>query len=247
MNEVDEVGSNAGVLPARLGELAVTIRREHEAAAEAVKRGLNHAIAAGQLLNEAKALLRHGEWLPWLRDRCAISDRTARLYMSLAKNRELLEGQIGNVADLSVRGAAALIASRKQSSEFLQLAPMVFDGALDELETIDLEVAKLEREKRRAIFTAIGRALKQITARTDHRSQAAAEAAWCLQGEGLLSAIADCRARLLAGDARGATDSCQAAADIASQMLARVDGADEVAGPSGDPDRPRVIRTAPLR
>ncbi|WP_375308393.1 DUF3102 domain-containing protein [Bradyrhizobium sp. A11] len=230
MNVVGEVGGDLSVAPARLRELAATIRHEHEAAAEAVRRGLNHAIAAGQLLNEAKVLLRHGEWLPWLRDHCAISDRTARLYMSLAKNRDLLDGQIGNVADLSVRGAAALIASRRQPSEFLQVVPMVFDGALDELETIDLEVAKVEREKRRAIFAAIGNALKQIMASTDSRSQGAAEVAWALHGDRLLSAIADCKERLLSGDARGATAACQVAANIVSQMLERVDG---VAGPSG--------------
>lgn len=227
-----ENAADCGILPrssegasARLREMATTIRQEHEAAAEAVRRGLGHAIAAGQLLNEAKILLRHGEWLPWLRDHCALSDRTARLYMSLAKNRELIEGQIGNVADLSVRGAAALIASRKQSSEFLQLAPMVFDGALDEMECIDLEVAQVERSKRRPVYAALGAALEQITERRDKRSQAAAEAAWSLLGEKLLEALNDCTARALRGDAEGATASSLIAGGIAAEMLAQVDAA----------------------
>ena len=30
---------------------------------------------------------KHGEWMPWLEEHCKISDRTARLYMRVAKNR----------------------------------------------------------------------------------------------------------------------------------------------------------------
>jgi hypothetical protein len=47
-----------------LADLAARIRAEHEAATLAIKRGLAHSIAAGKLLNEAKALLKHGQWLP---------------------------------------------------------------------------------------------------------------------------------------------------------------------------------------
>jgi hypothetical protein len=100
--EID--GSNS------LADLAARIRIEHEACTTALKRGLQHAIAAGELLIEAKAKLnKHGRWLPWLRDHCVMPERTARLYMRLASNRE----QIGNVADLSIRGAIALLATPK--------------------------------------------------------------------------------------------------------------------------------------
>jgi len=45
----------------------------------ALKNSVRHAIAAGTLLIEAKDKLGHGQWLPWLRDHCTISERTAQL------------------------------------------------------------------------------------------------------------------------------------------------------------------------
>ena len=68
----------------RLPERAARIRAEHEACGAALKRGLQHAAAAGNMLIEAKAQLKHGEWLPWLRNHCGIPERTARRYMEIA-------------------------------------------------------------------------------------------------------------------------------------------------------------------
>jgi hypothetical protein len=65
-------------------DLAARIRAEHDACDAALKRGLEHATAAGKMLIEAKALLKHGEWLPWLRDHCAMSERKAQRYMTIA-------------------------------------------------------------------------------------------------------------------------------------------------------------------
>jgi hypothetical protein len=49
-------------------------------------------LTAGDLLLEAKAQVGHGQWLRWLRDRCGVSDRIARLYMRLARNRQVSRG-----------------------------------------------------------------------------------------------------------------------------------------------------------
>lgn len=93
-----------------LPDLAARIRSEHEAVSSALKDSVRHAIAAGELLVEAKARLKHGQWLPWLRDHCAMSERTAQLYMRCAKNRETIEAQIrSGVADLTLNEAAALL------------------------------------------------------------------------------------------------------------------------------------------
>ncbi len=97
-----------------LPELAARIRAEHESACAAMKRGTEHAMAAGDLLIEAKAQLRHGQWLPWLAQYCAMSDRIARLYMRLARERSRIETEIGNVADLTVRGAILLLAGTSE-------------------------------------------------------------------------------------------------------------------------------------
>jgi hypothetical protein len=63
---------------ARLAALGVEIlNRLHTSVAAAIE--------AGQKLIEAKAMLDHGEWLPWLR-KLGISPRTAQGHMALARN-----------------------------------------------------------------------------------------------------------------------------------------------------------------
>jgi Protein of unknown function (DUF3102) len=85
----------------RLDALAADIRREVDYAEEDFQSAVGHAIRAGQLLIEAKAQVRHGEWLPWLQANCPLGEREARNYMRLARNRQ-------RVADLpSVRHAVA--------------------------------------------------------------------------------------------------------------------------------------------
>ena len=97
-----------------LADLAARIRAEHEAAAAFMKRGLERAINAGNLLIEAKAQLKHGQWLPWLAEHCQLPERTATHYMRLARH----EDEIGNVADLTVRGALELLAPPRRASSF---------------------------------------------------------------------------------------------------------------------------------
>jgi hypothetical protein len=97
-----------------LADLAARIRAEHEGVRSAIKRGIEHALKAGELLIEAKKRLdQHGQWMPWLRDHCAMSYRTAALYMRLAKNRETIEAQIATVANLSLNDAAVLLAKHR--------------------------------------------------------------------------------------------------------------------------------------
>jgi Protein of unknown function (DUF3102) len=85
MTESDDLALLAG--DNSLPDLAARIRVEHEAVSAALKESVRHAIAAGELLIEAKGRLSHGQWLPWLQDHCTISERTAQLYMRVAKNR----------------------------------------------------------------------------------------------------------------------------------------------------------------
>jgi hypothetical protein len=106
-----------------LPELAARIRAEHEATSAALKSSAEHGIAAGELLIEAKAKMPHGQWLPWLKDNCAMSERTAQLYMRLAKNREAIEEQIRNgSADLSMSEAAALLMLSSDVRKLLAMA-----------------------------------------------------------------------------------------------------------------------------
>jgi Protein of unknown function (DUF3102) len=100
---------------AKAAELAPKISEAYTKAVEASQASLAHAIDAGEMLRQAKEYVGHGNWDIWLRDNCPeISDRTARLYMRLAKNADKLDIQNGNaVADLSIRGAAKMLAKPK--------------------------------------------------------------------------------------------------------------------------------------
>jgi hypothetical protein len=45
------------------------------------------ALAAGEKLNQAKAQMVHGEWLPWLKKNFDLSQVTASKYMRLAETK----------------------------------------------------------------------------------------------------------------------------------------------------------------
>jgi hypothetical protein len=74
--------SSKSVARSKLSALAVQINRAHGNAEQALRRGLEHAIKAGELLTEAKAAVAHGEWLKWLSENCPqIPERTSSFYM----------------------------------------------------------------------------------------------------------------------------------------------------------------------
>jgi hypothetical protein len=64
-------------------------------------------------LIKAKDQLGHGEWLPWLGDHCQVPERTAQLYMRLARHAPELERKSATVADLSLREAAGLLTEHR--------------------------------------------------------------------------------------------------------------------------------------
>jgi hypothetical protein len=90
--------------------IAERIREEHAGAVRGFKSGIVHAMACGDLLIEAKRALRdaegHGNWLDPVRDNTDISERTAQLYMKLARRRPEIEANPQRVADMKIRDAA---------------------------------------------------------------------------------------------------------------------------------------------
>ena len=70
---------------ATLDDLATAINDEHRQAEAAMNTGLQHALEAGRLLLEAKALCAHGQWLPWVADNFEGSIRTSQCYTRLAE------------------------------------------------------------------------------------------------------------------------------------------------------------------
>jgi hypothetical protein len=63
---------------------AEEINAEHERAYGKATEALEHARRAEELLLQAKKVLGHGQWLPWLKEHCRFSARTAQGYMRLA-------------------------------------------------------------------------------------------------------------------------------------------------------------------
>ncbi len=69
----------------RLPVLAAEIRKAHAGVQEAEQVAAQGAINVGHALIEVKTLVKNGEWLPWLKEHCRISERTAQLYMRIAR------------------------------------------------------------------------------------------------------------------------------------------------------------------
>ena len=66
-----------------LDVLAEWINEGHDKIKIAVRRMAPAVAQIGAWLAAAKAKLKHGEWLPWLKENCLeISERTAQLYMA---------------------------------------------------------------------------------------------------------------------------------------------------------------------
>lgn len=127
-----------------LANLAARIRTEHEATKAALNSAVVHAMAAGDLLIEAKAQVPHGQWLPWFNKHCTMSERSSQLYMKLAKNRETIENAMiksaTSVADLTLNEAAALCVLAGRLERLIDFAKRA-DGASPE-QLVDLCVAE---------------------------------------------------------------------------------------------------------
>lgn len=122
-----------------LGSLAGRIAEEHRQCQQAATVAVMHAMAAGDLLIEAKALCGHGEWAGWVAEHCAVAERTAQLYMRLARNRPLVEANAQRVAGLGIRQAAALLTTpRLDATSVAELAHLegVIERGLPQLDAL---------------------------------------------------------------------------------------------------------------
>jgi hypothetical protein len=89
----------------RLAVLASEIMEAHHASETARKTSLERAKEAGAKLIEAKRLVSHGNWLPWLAG-IGLPQRTAHDYMTIAG---LAPAKLATVADLGMRAALETI------------------------------------------------------------------------------------------------------------------------------------------
>ena len=99
----------------------------------------NAILSIGQRLIEAKAMLPHGEWLPWLTEQVEFSERTARNFMRWA--REWTSRQA--LADLGAAKALTLLALPPEERERFMEENHVVDG--EEKSVIDMTSRELEK------------------------------------------------------------------------------------------------------
>ena len=106
---------------------------------DAKRTGGEAILTIGRCLIEAKDMLPHGEWLPWLNERVEFSERTARNFMRLARewtNRQTL-------ADLGAAKALTLLALPAEEREQFMAETHQVDG--QEKNVIDMSARQLEQ------------------------------------------------------------------------------------------------------
>ncbi len=99
----------SNMLVKRLDDLAREINQEAQACEAALAQGMEHALKAGRLLLEAKALIPHGGWLPFVEQQCGLTARTAQGYMRVARHWPEIESKYETVAHLSLHKALELL------------------------------------------------------------------------------------------------------------------------------------------
>jgi hypothetical protein len=100
--------------PLSLTDLAERANAEHHACLTSIRTALAHATACGEILERIKKLVERGQWLSWVKDNLEFSERTAQVYMRLAKHRDKIEQRIASkpqaTAELTIEAAQGLIA-----------------------------------------------------------------------------------------------------------------------------------------
>lgn len=107
---------------------------------DAQRKGGEAILTIGRCLNEAKDMLPHGEWLPWLAEKVGYSEKTAQNFMRLA--REFSNPQA--LADLGATKALKLLALPQDERE-----KFVEDHNVIDMTTRQLEKAIKERDEAR--------------------------------------------------------------------------------------------------
>ena len=99
-----------------LSQLATKAKQAHAIVVNSTRIVLQHAMTAGEALNEAKSKVGHGKWLAWLEENCPdISNRTAERYMKLAGGKAKLEKKLQDkdkfdtMSNLTINEALRLI------------------------------------------------------------------------------------------------------------------------------------------
>ena len=129
-------------------QLANEINHFHRLAESGVRSTLASAIEAGKRLLKAKAGVKHGGWLPWLKVRVEPGVRTCQVYMRVARNSEELEAQ--TAAHLGIFDALEFLAESadEDGDEDLDDDVQAAIIASEEEEELERETARETSEAR---------------------------------------------------------------------------------------------------
>lgn len=130
----------------------------------------NAILGIGQRLIEAKAMLPHGEWLPWLTERVEYSERVAQKFMRLAREWS----NPNTLSDLGASKALALLALPLEERETFMSESHLVGG--EEKPVIDMTYKELEKAIRERDEARAAAEAAQADARTAEESRAKMEA-----------------------------------------------------------------------
>ncbi len=126
--------------------LAREINREHEAAVGSARDAIDHTIAAGNLLIEAKAKVKHGEWQDWVETNCEFSYPVAATYMRVAKN--IARNSFGEDRPKSLRQALEMLSESVADARAPEPEPVYTDE--EEAEDVTGQETDADEEEQEA-------------------------------------------------------------------------------------------------
>jgi len=159
----------------RLPILAQEIREAHAAVLASARTTIERAVHVGKLLIEAKATVKHGEWLPWLKE-TGLTPRTAQRYMRLA---ELPADKYATVSHFGVKGALEAVAKKQH--------PSALEEAEFAVERLEVLVARLGcltgTDTLPVLVSIIDEANRLLSAATEQRFRSEYQLGRLLQAE----------------------------------------------------------------
>lgn len=97
---------------------------------DAKRKGGEAILTIGRCLIEAKEMLPHGEWLPWLNERAELSERAAQRFMKLAREWS----NPTTLSDLGASKALMILALPREEQEEFMAEHNVIDMSARQLE-----------------------------------------------------------------------------------------------------------------
>ena len=133
-------------------------------------------IEIGRRLTEAKAQLKHGEWLPWLREKVEFSETSAQNFMRIAREY----GNTHLVGDLGASKALVLLALPASERENFASEKHLVNG--EEKSVSEMSKRELEEAIRQRKIAELDRQ-KEATAEAEAAAEKAQEAAEAARAE----------------------------------------------------------------